>query len=146
MLYSDVFKNLDKRAIEATALLPAEGFWKKDLPIDEKISICEKWLKTLSEIYKVNVPDFRFSESESNYLRTGGGVYESRLVRITLYKKISLVTLLHEFRHHLQHQKNIKLYKKDLEEDARAWSLSLYKQALPDSYQNSVDKRNLRFY
>ena len=146
MLYSEVFKNLNKKTIEVTRLLPKDGIWKKDVSTEEKILICEKWLKSVSEIYEVEVPKFRFSNSQSGYFTSGGGIYSSETACITLYKKFSIVTLLHEFRHHMQYQNSIRMYRGEQEEDARAWSLSLYKSALPKSYQNSVDKRNLHFY
>ena len=120
MSYSEVFSLLDKRTIESTKELKELGFWKKDATVLEKSEICKKWLEEVSKIYNVKTPEFKFSQSLSRYQRTGGGQYDPSRNQITLYYKFSLVTLLHEFRHHLQHTKRVRLYRGDVEEDARA--------------------------
>lgn len=145
MTYSTAFKNIDKRTIEATKKLVKSGLWKKDLSTDHKVKICNEWLQTVSEIYKIEIPEFRFDPSEILYMQTGGGVYEPWAKRITLFKKFSLVTLLHEFRHHMQYQMDLSLFRKDHEEDARGWSVSLFKAATPKSYKNAVEKWLLHF-
>lgn len=145
MTYSTAFKNIKKEAIEVTKLLPKGGIWKKDIPLEQKISACEKWLEEISSIYGIEVPEFRFDSSEVMYNQTGGGCYEPWNNRITLFKKFSMVTLLHEFRHHMQHQMEFGLYRNDIEEDARAWSVSLFKAACPKSYQNAINKGILHF-
>lgn len=145
MNYSDVYKNIDTRTIEETKQLIKNGFWKKNITEEARIDLCKTWLKGVSYIYKVNIPEFQFSSSEASYRRTGGGIYEIQLETITLFKKFSLVTLLHEFRHHLQHVKKIKMYKDHKEEDARAWSVSLFKLSSPNSYKKSVENGTLHF-
>ncbi|RSK43112.1 hypothetical protein [Bacillus canaveralius] len=79
------------------------------------------------------------------YNQTGGGFYEPWMTRITFFKKLSLVTLLQEFMHHMQNQMDLKLYRKDIEEDARAWSVSLFKAATPKAFMNAVNKGILHF-
>lgn len=145
MTYSTAFKNINVKTIEATKLLPKAGIWKNDVSPIQKIQACENWIKAVSEIYEVEVPEFRFDTSEVMYQTTGGGHYEPWANRITLFMKFSMVTLLHEFRHHLQHTKRVTMYKNDNEEDARAWSVSLYKLACPKSYQNAVNKGIMHF-
>ena len=147
MSYSKVYKNIDKRTIEATKKLIKSGLWKTDMSEEHKIEICKTWVEEVSKIYKVEVPIFRFKNSEAKYRSTGGGCYYYYPVNseIFLYKKFSLVTLLHEFRHHVQYSKEIKMYKNDKEEDARAWSVSLFKLAAPKSFANAVEKGILHF-
>lgn len=90
MTYSNAFKNIDRRTIEATKKLIKDGIWKKDTPIEKKVEICEQWIKTASVIYNVKAPIFEFVDSETSYRRTGGGVYSPSENKITLYKKIVL--------------------------------------------------------
>ena len=146
MSYSEVYKNIDCRTVEATKELIKTGFWKKDSTVDDKILLCNKWLKAVSEVYEVEVPEFKFDQSKARYRQTGGGIYDPCNKTITLFLKFSLVTFLHEFRHHLQYQKDLKMYKNHKEEDARAWSVSLFKIAAPNSYEKAVENRTLHFY
>ncbi|UDY80739.1 hypothetical protein [Geobacillus phage GR1] len=145
MTYSTAFKNIDKRTVEATKKLIKSGFWKKDVSTEYKVKICNEWLETVSEVYGIEVPEFRFDTSEVMYMQTGGGYYEPWAKRITLFKKFSLVTFLHEFRHHMQHEMELSLFRRNHEEDARGWSVSLFKKATPKSYKNAVEKGLLHF-
>lgn len=147
MSYSNVFKNIDSRVVDATAKLVKAGLWKKDLPKQHKILICSEWVETVSALYKIDAPIFRFDESEVMYKQTGGGYYEPAMKRITLFKKFSLTTLLHEFRHHMQIQKagELKMYKYDIEEDARAWSMSLFRAATPKAHAKAVASKSVHF-
>lgn len=145
MTYSTTFTNIETETISATKLLPKGGIWKAATPLEQKIETMKTWLNTVSEIYGIEVPEFRFDTSEIMYNQTGGGHYEPHMNRITLFKKFSMVTLIHEFRHHMQHQMDLELYKNDIEEDARGWSVSLFKTACPKSYANSVQKGILHF-
>lgn len=145
MTYSKAYKNIHAKTIEASKQLPKYGFWRKDATVDYKIELCIEWLETVSNIYKVRTPEFFFNESKMQYIQTGGGIYSPSERKITLYHKFSLVTLFHEFRHHLQNEKKLDLYKNDIEEDARAWSVSLFATALPRSYENAVSKGILHF-
>ena len=70
MTYSTVFKNIDKETIEATKKLIKSGLWKKDVSIEHKIKICNEWLETVSKIYGIKVPKFRFDESKAMYIET----------------------------------------------------------------------------
>jgi hypothetical protein len=144
MTYSTAYTNIKSGAIDSTKKLAKNGFWKKNHQ-DRKTEICKQWLKEVSAIYGIETPTFRFDSSERMYKQTGGGYYEPSHNRITLFKKFSMVTFLHEFRHHMQHQMKLKLYKGDIEEDARAWSVSLFKCSTPKAYENSVRKGILHF-
>lgn len=87
-----------------------------------------------------DVPDviFRdYEEGEMLYMCTGGGSYMVDYNTIELYKKFSLVTFLHEFRHVMQHKLDIDMYKTN-EDDARAWSLSLYYLADPVRFNRAA--------
>jgi hypothetical protein len=57
--------------------------------------------------------------------------------------KCSLVTFLHEFRHHIQHCLNLNII--DVEDDARGWSHSAYFLATPRLFETAVRKGILIF-
>lgn len=146
IIYSKVYKNIKGEVIEETRQLVKNGFWKSEMSVEDKMKICVKWLQAASQIYGVEIPSLKFNPSAARYNRTGGGIYTPHLKEITIYKKFSLVTLLHEFRHHMQYEiEDLKLYKGDLEHDARAWSVSLYKLALPESYKRACENGILHF-
>lgn len=145
MTYSTTFTNIEAEVIAATKLLPKGGIWKAATPVEQKIETMQTWLKTVSEFYGLDVPNFKFDTSEIMYQQTGGGSYDSYSKTINLFKKFSMVTLIHEFRHYMQDCMELDLYKDDHEEDSRGWSVSLFKLACPKSYENAVAKGILHF-
>lgn len=84
------------------------------------------WMDTASNIYSVPTPELKWHESARG---VGGGFYTPHTVTITL-SHTSITTFLHEYRHHLQSQRLPQIVP-DLEDDARAWSLSLYHLVRP---------------
>src|SRR5437763_351675 len=104
MTYSTTFTNLETEVIAATKILPKGGIWKKDVPVEQKIETMKTWLTAVSEFYGIEVPEFKFDNNEVMYQQTGGGQYNPYDKTIYLFKKFSMVTLLHEFRHHMQRQ------------------------------------------
>lgn len=145
MNYSKVYKNINKKVQLATKELIKEGFWKANFSQESKIEMSINWLEKVAKIYKVDIPKFEFIDSLAKYHQTGGGQYNPNSKVITLFHKFSFTTLLHEFRHHMQHENNIKMYKNDLEEDARAWSVSLFKLVAPKSYKKAHENGTIRF-
>ena len=146
MSYSESFEQIRFHTVEATKQLVKSGLWKKDKTDEYKIKICKRFLDQLSEIYSIEPPKFNFLHAQHLYDQTGGGVYHSTQKQISLYNKFSLVTLLHEFRHHMQNEVyGLEIYKNDVEEDARGWSVSLFKMATPKAYKNAVEKGLLHF-
>lgn len=63
----------------------------------------------------------------------GGGVYVNSVPSIKLYKDWNLVTFLHEIRHYIQYNSELKDYltQDEKELDARNWSQSLAYSAFP---------------
>ena len=80
-----------------------------------------EWLATVSAIY--GVPPVELNTS------TGADCYKVRSQTIYMSKP-SIITLLHEFRHHLQFTVGPEGIVGS-EPDARAWSLSLYYRVAP---------------
>lgn len=163
--YSKVFTNFHPKVIEATQDLIKGGIFKTEVSNLDKNIIMGLWVQRVSEVYKMEIPtlwfitrdnpaarqwlqDNRGVSPEAEYDACGGGCYYPHSNEIYLFKKASIVNLLHEFRHAMQFSNNNtdnKLYKDDREEDARAWSVSLFRKVAPGSYKRAVEKGMLRF-
>lgn len=145
MEYSKVYKNIHPKAIKISREI-APKLWKGPKPHRKMFAII--WLMKMSKLYKVKCPKFVFNPDETGIFRelTGGGHYIPKDHIIVLHGVYSFVTLAHEFRHAVQYAANISIYKEDLEEDARAWSLSLFRKACPNSYKKAKERNNLRIW
>jgi hypothetical protein len=92
---------------------------------EERVVIFENWVNDMSDIYNMSRPRFIWDEDTQ---WAGGGIYRHHDHAIIMSKsRQSVITLIHEFRHALQltkHGEDMKY--RDREDDARAWSLSLY--------------------
>lgn len=137
--YHLVFENLHPRTLAATKRLmdarPHSQSRRKQL------ALMRTWLQEVSAVYGLKTPAIGFNK------RAGHGIYlpEANTILMPHY---STVTLLHEFRHAMQHHtrrvKVLKLYEGDpTEEDARAWSLSLYHQVNPRGLRRLVEARKV---
>jgi hypothetical protein len=139
--YSEVFKNIKPEAVAITKELIKSGIWKKEVSNEDKAIYMGIWVQKMSQLYGMETPKFYFvggKEGKREYNRTGGGCYFPTLNEMYVFKKPSLTTLLHEFRHAMQEKLDVKEFRKNKEEDARAWSVSLYKLAAPNSYKKAV--------
>jgi len=151
MNYSELYKKIKKSIVASIkeAILE-KHFYKMDFK--EKKAWMKEWLKFASEKYGIKSPKLVISKS-----RVGekNGCYEPLLNRIIL-SRCSIVTLLHEFKHALdfQKQKHVNLNRSFLEaigkikrseDKARGWSVSLFAQASPKHYQRAVEKEKLLF-
>ena len=139
--YSNSFHNFDESTVIITKNLGSQIIKKRNTD-EEKIYYCTDWIARVSAIYGVTTPSFEFRPDEEN----GGsnGFYSPKKNLICLQKKISLVTLLHEFRHCMQHQGH-KMIDPDIEEDARAWSMSLFKVAMPKAHATALRKGLVKY-
>lgn len=146
--YSKVFTNIKAAAVEITKDLIKSGIWKSDVSNEDKAIYMGIWVQKMSALYGMETPKFYFiggAEGRKEYKRTGGGCYFPMLNEMYVFKKASLTTLLHEFRHAMQKQKGVKQFRNDAEEDARAWSCSLYRTAAPNSYKRAMEKGLMHF-
>lgn len=143
MAYSKVYKSIKSGVVEASKeLIPA--LWHTE-GMEEQGMMMQTWLSAVADIYEVERPALIFSSSQEGYNQTGGGCYNCDTNKITLFVKPSFVTLAHEFRHMMQHKKGVKMYKDDSEEDARAWSVSLFRLTNEKAYKAAVRKGILHF-
>lgn len=123
------YKHLDRRVIAAARELL--GARTSALPAGQAQAAFERWLAAAAATYRVPVPELRIVPparcgGHGRYLAPG----------TILMPRYSLITLWHEFRHHLQEHgrpliENTGRPWADAETDARAWSLSLYHAADP---------------
>lgn len=122
MKYHKKFRNIDQRTRRATKDL-LRGW--KDADVEHRLDKMQKWLTAVSMIYRIDKP-LLVLDAHSGY-----GYYH--LARHSIHMPYpSVVTLLHEFRHAMQRKLGAG-QGKDPEDDARAWSLSLYHAVAPQT-------------
>lgn len=116
-MYYEIYKEFNEKIIEATKELGLE-------PTEEGMVL---FLDKIREVYKIEEKcGLKIEKKCSN---PSGGAYIDANKKIILYK-VDLITFLHEVRHFIQF--NVKHIKDKLnnyrlrEEDAKAWSHSLF--------------------
>lgn len=102
---------------------------------DEAKRLFEKWMSQASAMYGVESPKFTWDPMATF---AGGGEYRPDTKTMAM-SKVSVTTFLHEFRHHLQFE-GAPMIDPDIEEDARAWSLSLYYAVRPNLLKKMVQQ------
>lgn len=136
MNYHRRFRRYNSRTVDATKTL-MRGWGQAGQA--ERTAKMETWLETVSLIYKLPKPDL--AVKATSYV--GSGFYSPRSNLIALPKP-SIVTLLHEFRHAMQYWNRAGSHfrrgvgseeRGGLEDDARAWSLSLYHSVAPRTFR-----------
>lgn len=130
MSYSRRFRHLDPRVIELTRDLVRARPWT--LGPNAQLALARRWVEGAARVYRVEPPEVVWGSA-----LLGG--YAPSLHRIVLQedRQLSVVTLLHEFRHSLQEVAS--------EDDARAWSLSLFRRAAPRRFRRMVELGRLLY-
>lgn len=110
------------------------GFYRLSGPA--QFQRMEHWLSDVSSIYGIDTPTLALGTEEEAH---GSGVYLVREQKIIL-PKCSIVSLMHEFRHHMQSSEAAPVGRSlnAIEDDARAWSLSLFYAVKPKLFEKSV--------
>jgi hypothetical protein len=124
--------------LKVRALIKEEHFFK--LTETEKLEALKKLSADLCKIY--GVEDIKSIEIEQDYYGVGGYCYNLKRI---LLNKCSLVTFLHEFKHHLQHTTQQFSDVEKMEEEARGYSHSLYFCATPILFKSAVERGLLIF-
>lgn len=129
------FRNFDRRTMEATKELFRSR--PSQLEPEQRKVVFKNWVDQISDIYGMERPDFRWDAVADS---GGGGFYSPSSHSITMSPNHpSVITLIHETRHALQHkQKGAAMISDDVERDARAWSLSLYYKVRPNLLKRLV--------
>lgn len=92
------------------------------------------WVQAVAGVYGFQIPALAFNR------QAGDGFYSPSKNEINMSKP-SIVTLIHEFRHAMQSKQvatGFSRLARDVEHDARAWSLSLYFKVAPVSFRRLV--------
>lgn len=138
--YSNAFKSFHPSTVAIVKNL-GPCILKKRNGHDEKMYYSAELINQLSCVYGMTPPRFFYKEEEG---KETNGQYNVKEHSITMINKLSLVTLLHEFRHAMQYN-GAKMVDQDKEEDARAWSMSLFKQAMPKSHKRACEKNLVKY-
>lgn len=137
MTYWTEFRHVHPKVRQYTRELVVAKPWREDQ--DRQYRVMKYWLRKVSAVYRCPIPGLRFNSSAQD---CGGGYYHPGLQEITL-SHCSIVTLLHEYRHHLQHQPGFRSHIRGAEKDARAWSLSLFHRVAPRRFRRMVRARRI---
>lgn len=119
-----------REAVLMVRALVKGGFYR--LSEAEKRREIKYLSQSLSTLYGVKNPPILFGKQYSNSYSL-----VSREIRLT---NESIISFLHEYRHHLQKELNVKFKGLTIEQDARAWSMRVFSQAVPKMFLESVKK------
>ena len=130
MRYHLRFNNFHRSTLAATKTL-IRGWG--DSTEEQRWQKMNVWLDDVSRVYGMIRPTLGKTASHS-------GCYYINLNKIEI-PHASVVTLLHEFRHAMQRQRVGRACEaRDVEDDARAWSLSLYWKVAPRALTRLVNE------
>lgn len=134
-----VFPDLDDRVVQATRDLIKMKPWTMSKEQQRRAAFM--WISIASHAYGIDPPHLVFDG------RMRGLIGEYHPHRHTIrMKKFSVVTLLHEFRHAMQARRNVTLRPAGAgtEEDAMAWSLSMFRAAAPRRFRRLLKAGRIR--
>jgi len=119
-----MFQHIDADALEIIRYTVKDrGLWR--VSKEEGFDLIREMYEKISSVYGISVPTLVEDSHE---------VYWVRPERIGL-PKVSLVSSLHEYRHHMQHHG--RQHYSDIEVDARGWSVSAFHYALPEDFDSA---------
>lgn len=121
-----------RKATRAVKEVVSNGFFEQSL--QTQIEWLERTAEVICNEYNIVCPEV--SVADRNFYKPS-----SSFIGVT---KGSMISMLHELRHHIQHKAN-KCYKgHNEEEDARAWSMRVFKLACPGSFRKSAKAGNIK--
>lgn len=126
--YHTRFNNLHDTAVRCVDEA-APALWN----VDQWQAELQELASQLADVYDVPKPEVKHDDRE---------VYYRNSETIGL-PNASLVSFLHEFRHHMQ--KHGRQANDDIEEDARGWSISMFAEAEPDYFQQAWEDGRIMF-
>ena len=128
--YYKQYTKIKSEVVTAVKSLIDSGFFKENSK--SKLVMIKQLNTTLCNIYSTPICEVELKlKAISN-----NGMFLPLENKIILFKKVSIVTYLHEFKHYLQNAKN----KTQNEKVARGWSLSLFYLADKKALKNAVKK------
>lgn len=119
-----MFQHIDADILEIIRYTVKDrGLWR--VSKEEGFDLIREMYEKISSVYGFPTPALVEDSRE---------VYWVTPERIGL-PKVSLVSSLHEYRHHMQ--KHQKQHYSDIEVDARGWSISAFHYALPEDFDSA---------
>lgn len=128
-----------------------ESFSEELLKTTKELGLCfclEKILDYVKKVcynYDINTPLITIKDKNKVM---NEGIYLGYKKEIIFYGFPSLITLLHELRHHIQQETKIfdmELSYEDKEIEARAWSSSLFYSVFPETYLELAKQGQIKF-
>jgi len=139
--YERRYRHIDRRAIHTTRLLVRTRPWGRDAAA---LASARTWASRVAEVYGIEVPTVIIDRRHPDF-RLFGDSYRP-MNRTIVLGTFSVVSLAHEFRHHWQQQTGAHLTTRaDAEDDARAWSLSLFRAAAPRRFARMAAAGRIHF-
>ncbi|MGL4774499.1 MAG: hypothetical protein ACRC2K_13140 [Clostridium sp.] len=118
----------------------------KELGLKPTLEQVIEFAEYIKELYKIKF-DIRI-ELKPTKDAFNGGLYIDASKKIIFYRELSLITVLHELRHYIQFNTSmifvVDSYNKR-EEEARAWSSSLFYAVFPNDYKKLSDAGCIKF-
>lgn len=133
MRYCDKFKKEDFDEYTLEKAKELGEIMLNNKIIDVKTSVF-MFLKQYLDHYNLGQYKIQFSKDHM----FGGGVVMRKIKTVKFYGEPSFITVLHELRHIMQDKID--------EEDARAWSCSLFYILFPDEYEELKQNSKLLYY
>lgn len=103
----------------------------KKLSLKPTTKEIEKYIMFIRKHFRINA---KLTIKLKDELGVNKGVYLKYRKTIIFYGEPDLLTVLHEIRHFIQLNTKIIGLNVDIEEEARAWSSSLFYSVFPDEY------------
>lgn len=130
--YHTMFPDISSSTLEVIKHIVKErGLWRVDK--EEGFNLIREMFEKVSSVYGFSTPSL-IEDTYEYYFISGE--------RIGL-PRVSLVSSLHEYRHHMQKKGRLRF--SDVEVDARGWSISAFNYALPEDF-DSAWRRGLIWY
>lgn len=132
MPYHTRFTNFHEATLDATDRLFKSRPWRGTSA--ERSEKFVKWLRRASAAYDIPVPRLHVQPLVNDRGVMLMGAYDHDVVVLSDY---SVLTMFHEFRHHMQAH-YVAATESDKEDDAVAWSCSLFHTVRPELFREAV--------
>jgi len=126
-----VFNQVDKAAALVKATVK-DGYFRQER--EEQLNRLRELADKLSEIYGVQTATIKIGP-----VRPGAYACYNIVTKKINLTNTSIVSFLHEYRHHLQHQGNVRVVR-NKEYDAQGWACSVYYKACPGLFSRAVQQ------
>lgn len=134
MVANPIYKGVKVKrdAVRAVKAVVSNGYYRKS--VDEKMESLQRLAEKLSQAYDTTTP----------VVVSGGNWYRPAEEKVSV-SGASMISFLHEYRHHLQNKLGKNYHGLDKEEDARAYSMRVFKKAAPRSFERAVREGRILF-